>query len=77
MYQGLYHEPTMGELLQMDTDSTCAVDWPVYWMVFLHGAVAEGNYEKAAQAQAELRRLGYECTLRVIPRATLTEPAHV
>ena len=46
------------------SDPSGNVDVPGYWLVCLERAVAEGNHEAAAAAQRELRRLGYEVTLR-------------
>ena len=37
-----------------------AMNMPAYWFVRLETAAAEGDFEQAAQAQRELRRLGYE-----------------
>ena len=45
-----------------------ARDWPTYWLVRLERAVASGDYEAAALAQRELRRLGIDTTLRVVPQ---------
>ncbi len=44
------------------------IDWPSYWLVSLERAVASGDYQAAALAQRELRRLGIDVTLRVLPR---------
>jgi hypothetical protein len=33
-------------------------DWPLYWFAELERSLATCNYERAAQAQRELRRLG-------------------
>ena len=45
-----------------------ANDWPAYWLVCLERALAEGDYLAAAQAQRELRRLGIDVTMRLLPR---------
>jgi hypothetical protein len=49
-------------------DPPPARDWPAYWLVCLERAVAEGDYDAAARAQQELRRLGVEVTIRQRPR---------
>ena len=45
-----------------------AQDWPAYWLVCLERALAEGEYTAAADAQLELRRLGIDVTMRLMPR---------
>lgn len=47
---------------------TAARDWPAYWLVCLERAITDGNYPEAAQAQQELRRLGLDVTVRLLPR---------
>lgn len=39
-------------------------NWPIYWFSVLEKAVDHGDYEKAAQATRELRRLGVEVKYR-------------
>jgi hypothetical protein len=45
-----------------------ANDWPAYWLVCLERAISEGEYTAAAHAQQELRRLGIDVTMRLLPR---------
>ena len=35
-------------------------NWATYWFAQFESALSEGNYAAAAQATAELRRLGYD-----------------
>lgn len=42
-------------------------DWPAYWLIRLEKSVSSGDYEGAAEAQQQLRRLGLEVTLRATP----------
>ncbi len=44
-----------------------AQDWPAYWLVCLERALADGDYAAAAYAQRELRRLGLDVTMRLLP----------
>jgi hypothetical protein len=39
-------------------------DWPLYWFAALEKAVGAGNFEAAARAVRELRRLGVDVTYR-------------
>jgi hypothetical protein len=48
--------------------STSAQDWPAYWLVCLERALAEGNFADAATAQRELRRLGLDVTMKILPK---------
>jgi len=41
-----------------------AANLPAYWFVKLETAADEGLFEEAAEAQRELRRLGYEVKYR-------------
>lgn len=50
------------------SDRPPAHDWPAYWLVCLEQAVTDGDYVAAARAQRELRRLGLDCTVRIVPR---------
>jgi hypothetical protein len=50
-------------------DWPAATEWPAYWLVRLEHAITEGNFAAAAQAQQQLRRLGWDVTVRPLPRA--------
>jgi hypothetical protein len=43
-------------------------DWPLYWFAALEKAVEQGNFDAAALAVRELRRLGVEVTYRRPPK---------
>jgi hypothetical protein len=43
-------------------------DWPAYWLVALETAVSAGDFIAAANAQDQLRRLGFEVNLRHVPK---------
>lgn len=49
------------------SDPPPAQDWPAYWLVCLERALAEGEYTAAADAQRELRRLGIDVAMRLLP----------
>ena len=44
--------------MKPENKKTLATDWPAYWFVALERAIEEGDYEKAAEAQRNLKRLG-------------------
>lgn len=50
-----------------EVDTT--TDWAPYWIVRLTLAVVDGDHAAAAHAQLQLRRLGLDCKLRLLPRA--------
>ena len=50
------------------SDPPPTADWPAYWLVCLEHAIAAGDYTAAAHAQRELRRLGIDVTMRLLPR---------
>lgn len=39
-------------------------DWPVYWFAALESAIAENDWQKAAEAHRELERLGVSVTFQ-------------
>lgn len=50
------------------------IDWPLYWFASLEKAVEAGDFEAAARAVRELRRLGVEVTYRPRPVQKGGEP---
>jgi hypothetical protein len=44
-----------------------ARDWPTFWFAQLELAVTEGDFDSAAQATRELKRLGVDVTYRHRP----------
>jgi hypothetical protein len=44
-----------------------AQDWPAYWLVCFERALADGNFDDAAVAKRELRRLGLDVTMKILP----------
>jgi hypothetical protein len=48
----------------MPADLAQPNDMPLYWFAALERAVAQGDFERAAEAQRNLRRLGVEVAFR-------------
>jgi len=58
----------------MSCTSPPVMDWPLYWFAKLEKAVEEGDHQAAAEAQAQLRRLGVSVLYG--RRPTKKEAAH-
>jgi hypothetical protein len=48
-------------------NSTNLLNWPVYWFLLLDDALIDGNFEAAAEAVRQLKRLGIEVRYRQRP----------
>jgi len=51
--------------MRIATDRRAETDQPIYWFAILDQAIEEGDWELAARAIGELRRMGIEVTYRL------------
>jgi hypothetical protein len=69
--------PQSGEsrVLGIDPMNHPEQDEPVYWFVLLEKAVHRGDFDEAARAKQELKRLGVSVAYRKLKKEKPREPA--